>query len=179
MRQVGYTLVEVLVVVLILGVVAAALLATHGSVDAEQTLEAAAGEVAAALRFARSEAMRTGEPHGVEASTLTQRVRVYQLDISVSPPVVDYSVRHPVDKKLYHLDFSSDPMLAPVSVTSVAFWYSGLLVPQGFVGFNPDGTPKYTGASTYMLASGAIDLAAGDQTRVVSVAPMTGRVTVQ
>ena len=122
MRQVGYTLVEVLVVVVILGVVAAALLATHGSVDAEQTLEAAAAEVAAALRFARSEAIRSGEPHGVEASTSTQLVRVYRLDTSASPPVPVYSVRHPVDKKLYHLDFSSDPMLAPVSVTSAAFW---------------------------------------------------------
>ena len=153
MRQFGYTLVELSVVVLIMAVVAAAVIRSQTSVDTEQALDAAAEEVAAAFRFARSEAIRTGEPHGVEASSASQLVRIYRLDTSVSPPVVEYSVRHPVDKKLYHLDFSGDPMLAPVSVTSAVFWYSGLVFPTGFVGFNPDGTPKYTGASTYILAS--------------------------
>jgi len=162
------------------GVVAAAMIALQTSVDSEQALDAAAGEVASAFRFARSEAIRTGAPHGVIASTTSQRVQVYLLDESVSPPVVQYTVRHPVDKKLYDLNFATDPMLESVTVTSAFFWYSGVLFPQSFVGFNPDGTPKYNSSGTIvMLTSGAITLAAGADTRMVSVAPMTGRVTIQ
>jgi len=180
MRQVGYTLVEVLVVVLIVGVVAAAVIGTYGSVDAEQTLDVAAAEVAAAFRFARSESIRSGEPHGVAASVSTQRVRVYRLDESASPPLQDFSIRHPVDKQLYHLDFSSHPLLAPVKMTIVAFWWSGSIVPTTSLGFDPSGTPKYDdGVSVRMLSSASITLAAAGRTRLVSVAPMTGRVTVQ
>ena len=180
MRQIGYTLVELSVVVLIVAVVAAAVIRSQTSADVAPTLDAAAEEVAAALRFARSEAVRTGEPHGVIASTSSQQVQVYLLDEAVSPPVVKYTVRHPVDKKLYDLNFATDTMLEPVTVTSAVFWYSGVLLPQSFVGFNPDGTPKYNSSGTIvMLTSGAITLAAGGDTRMVSVAPMTGRVTVQ
>jgi len=181
MRQFGYTLVELSVVVLIMAVVAAAVIRSQTSVDTEQALDAAAEEVAAAFRFARSEAIRSGEPHGVEASTSTQLVRVYRLDTSVSPPVPDYSsVRHPVDKQLYHLDFSTHPLLAPVAMTQVACWWSGLGFPTTFVGFSPSGTPKYdSGFQLHMLNWASITLGAGGETRMISVAPMTGRVTVQ
>jgi hypothetical protein len=48
------------------------------------------------------------------------------------------------------------------------------------VGFAPSGVPKYDdGSAVYMLGFASITLAAGGQTRVVSVAPMTGRVTIQ
>jgi type II secretion system protein H len=175
-RRSGYTLVELLVVVAIVGVVAAAVVASQTSVEAEQTLAAAAEEVAAAYRFARSESMRTGQPHGVETSVFSQRVRVYRL-VAGTP---QYTVRHPVDKKLYALDFAGDPLLAPVSVSSVAFWFEGSAFPTTLCGFSATGTPKYSDFSgTRMLASGLVTLAAGGETRGVSVAPMNGRVTVQ
>jgi prepilin-type N-terminal cleavage/methylation domain-containing protein len=181
MRQVGYTLVELSVVVVILAVVAAAVIRSQTSADVAPTLDAAAEEVAAALRFARSEAIRNGEPHGVDASTSTQRVRIYRLDTSVSPPVPDYSsVRHPVDKQLYHLDFSTHPLLAPVAMTTVAVWWVGLGVGTSFVGFSPSGTPKYdSGSGIKMLSFASITLEAGGETREIKVAPMTGRVTVE
>jgi len=180
MRQSGYTFVELLVVVVIVGAVAAAVVATQTSVDSEQTLDAAASEVAAAFRFARSEALRTGEPHGVDANSFSKRVRVYRLDTSVSPPVVDYSVRHPIDKKLYDLNFATDPFLEPVDLASVLFWFEGVMFPSGFCGFEASGTPKYEDfAGVHMLTSGTVTLTAGGETRTVSVAPMNGRVTIQ
>jgi prepilin-type N-terminal cleavage/methylation domain-containing protein len=180
MRQIGYTLVELSVVVLIVAVVAAAVIRSQSSADTGPMLDAAAEEVAAAFRFARSEAIRGGEPHGVHARTDTQRVRVYRLDTSGASPVRDYTVRHPVDKQLYHLDLSTHPLLAPVAMTSAAFWWSGLGSWTTSVGFAPSGVPKYEdGSAVYMLSFASITLAAGGETRVVSVAPMTGRVTVQ
>ena len=180
MRQVGYTLVELSVVVLILAVVATAVIRSQSSADTGPMLDAAAEEVAAALRFAHSEAIRSGQPHGVDASTSTQRVRGYRLDTSVSPAVQDFSVRHPVDKQLYLVDFATHPLLAPVAMTSVAFWWTGWLVPTTALGFSPSGIPKYaSGSNVYMLSSASITLAAGGRTRVISVAPMTGRVTIQ
>jgi len=181
MRQVGTTLIELSVVVLILAVVAAAVIRSQTSADVAPTLDAAAEEVAAAYRFARSEAIRTGEPHGVDTSTSTQHVRVYRLDTSASPPVPDYSsVRHPVDKRLYHLDFSTHPLLAQVEITSAVAWWSGLGFPTSFVGFSASGTPKYNNAGAiHMLGFASVDLAAGGETRDIRVAPMTGRVTIQ
>jgi hypothetical protein len=180
MRQLGYTLVEIAVVVLITLVVAAALIRSQTSADVAPTLDAAASEVAAALRFARSEAIRSGEPHGIDARLDVQLVRVYRLDTSVSPPVQDFSVRHPVDKKLYHLDFSTHPLLDPVAMASVEIWWLDSLIPTTALGFGPSGTPKYdSGFTVRMLNSASITLAAGGETRVISVAPMTGRVTIQ
>jgi type II secretory pathway pseudopilin PulG len=178
MRQVGTTLIELSVVVLILAVVAAAVVRSQTSADAAPTLDAAAEEVAAALRFARSEAIRTAEPYGVDRVPGSQVLRVYRY-----PPggPVDYTIRHPVDQRLYHLDFDADPMLNPVSVTAVAFYYEGEGFPTSFCGFLAGtGTPKKSvPPNTLMLTAGSITLAAGGETRVVSVAPMTGRVTIQ
>ncbi len=178
MRQVGYTLVELSVVVLIVAVVAAAAIRSQTSVDVAQTLDAAAEEVAAALRFARSEAIRTAEPYGVMGSLGSQRLRVYRLLPNGS---TDYTIRHPVDKHLYHLEFDADPMLEPVTLAASLFWYEGNLIPLSFCGFLAStGTPKTTDIwGTRMLAAGWITLAAGGDTRTISVAPMTGRVSVQ
>ncbi len=68
------------------------------SVDDEIRLDLATSEVAGALRFARSEAIRTGRHHGARIESTQQRIRVYQLDVSGSPAVEEYVVAHPVDK---------------------------------------------------------------------------------
>lgn len=171
----GFSLTEMLVVVAIVGLVAAAAVTSLSNSDGKK-LDAAANEVVSAIRFARAEAMRTGKGHGISASTSSQRIRVYVQGFFGTP---SYSVRNPVDKKLYDLRFDTDPNISDVSVTTVAIDFAGVGA-QNLMGFSADGVPKYeTMGNVNLLNSAEIRLGLGNDERVISVAPMTGRVTVQ
>ena len=62
-NEIGYTLIELIITITIIAVIAAIAMPAFSS-GSDRQLEAAAAEFAAAMRFARTEAMRTGEPHG-------------------------------------------------------------------------------------------------------------------
>jgi len=176
-NQSGFTLIEILLVVAVLGIMALAVIPSVQPYK-EQRLDVAASEVAAAIRFARDETLRTGKTHGVNVSATGQRLRVYWLDTSGSPTPV-YDVRNPLDKKLYDLQFGSDPALSGVKVSAVSFYYRGRVSPVDFVDFDPWSTPKYNDAGTIrLLNSGEIKLDSGGAERIIRVTPMTGRVTV-
>ena len=93
-RSHGVTLVELLVVVSILGVVALVAIPDFSSSN-PQTLDLAAEEFANAMRFARSEAIRTGEPRGFRQPADTKRIRVFRPDTGTSPWTLNYDVYHP------------------------------------------------------------------------------------
>ena len=171
----GYTLVELMVVVAILGVIALITIPNLSSGNSVK-LDLVAKEIADATRFARTEAIRTGTPHGINTSTASDRVRVYRLP-SLFPT---YDVRHPVDKKLYDIRFENDSRMAGVDMLSASFDFDGTFSSSTYLGFSSDGIPKYTSFGTdYMLVSADITLGLGNDQRVVSIAPMTGRVSVQ
>ena len=175
----AFTLVEITIVTLLLAIIAAALTFSHRAADARFELDAAASEVASAIRFARSEAMRTGIPHGARVEWFTQRVRVYRLDTSGLPTPV-YDVRNPVDKHLYEMDFDTHALLSEVSISYVDIRYVGSLLPSEYVGFSASGTPKSnSGGLDQMLDRAKITLAHSGRQRRVEVQPMTGRVTIQ
>jgi len=169
---------ELVVVTAILGLVALISIPNFSSGDS-QKLEAVAAEIATALRFARSEAMRSGEAHGVYASSSNQRVRVYWLDRSVSPPLATYSVRHPVDKKIYDLQFSGNTLLEEVSVANVYFKFVSQPSLE-YLGFDNQGYPVHISASGIdQLEAARVTLNYRGHQRLVQVEPFTGRVTVQ
>ena len=173
----GYSLIELLIVVGLLALVAALAVPAFNEPD-EEALDRAAAEVVAALRFARAEAIRTSVPHGVEANPFAQRVRVYRLDESVSPPAATYDVYDPFTKQPYDRRFggNNEPRL-----TIVYFKYANLFFPQTYVGFSGEtGVPKLNSSGTIrLLETGFIDLWHNDISRRVNVSPVTGRVTVQ
>lgn len=174
----GYSLIEMLIVVALLALIAAAAAPSFVSDDGA-TLDQAADRVASAFRFARSEAIRTGQPHGVTASMFSQFVKVYRLDDSVNPPVVVYDVRDPMTKQIYDLRFgdgSSEP-----AISTVYFKFDGLFPGQTFLGFSGfTAVPKYNDSGTVrMLESGYIRLSHESRTRTIVVSPMTARVTIQ
>lgn len=178
-RQPGFSFVELIIVLALLAIVAAAAIPALSPVS-EKTLDIAASEVAAAIRFARSEALRTRQSYGVNVSTVSQRLRVYWLDESWIIPIPNYSIYHPVDKKLYDLNFDTNPVFSDVEIDSVAFIYSGSATVFPNLGFNPSGTPKYAASgSVFLLSSGSVTLSHKDKQRIVSVEPITGRVTIQ
>jgi len=176
--QRGYTLIELLVVIAIITLIAAIATPALTNTD-EGRLEQAAADVASAVRFAHSEAIRTGEPYGIHAEQSAQRIRVYHLDTSVNPFVVEYNNYDPLTKQLYDLRFNTSA--TDVALSSFYFKFQGSFSPQQYLGFSGGtGLPKFNdGGTVRMLESGYVDLSHEGVTRRIRISPMTARVTVQ
>ena len=180
-NQRGYSLPELLAVVIILGI-AAAVAVPDISTTNPNTLDLAAEEVAQAIRFARSESLRTGEIHGVEISQSTQRVVAYKADLSTTPVSMDVILYHPVSKQKYDFDLDILPMTAGVSITNSQDPFLYATGRRNNLLFDTTGVPVWivnSTSSTYILQDGMIQLSSGGDTRSVRVAQITGRVTVQ
>ena len=174
----GYTLIELLIVVGLIGLIAAAAVPALFSND-EAALDRAADRLASAFRFAHAEAVRTGQAHGIVASQSSQFVKIYRLDDTVNPPVVHYDVYDPLSKQLYDLRFDTEN-LTP-SISTIYFKFQGFWSPQTYLGFaGTTGVPKYNDSGTIrMLQNGYVRLSHDGMTRTITVSPLTGRVTVQ
>jgi prepilin-type N-terminal cleavage/methylation domain-containing protein len=183
--QAGFTLAEIVVVVAVLSIVAA-IAVPKADPQAAFAADAAAGEVARALRFAQREAIRTGTWQQVSVDPATQTLRVYRPTSSGGD-----TATHPVAKRDYQISFAGNAM-PRATIVSAVFQYDGGPT-TNFASFSPDGTPSYLDPSKMAQAwslflsgspdidplkvEGRITLRYGNQERVVRVAPVTGRVT--
>lgn len=137
----GHTLIELLVVLSIMAVVAAVAL-PQMEPAAGLRADAAARDVAQALRFAQSEAQRTGAYYLARCDLATGSLAITRLDTAASPPGPDSTVPvlHPIDKKDYRIVFSASQSTTGASIAACAFTYAdGKTVPQ--VAFGADGAP--------------------------------------
>ena len=175
--QAGYTLVELIITVTIIAVIAAIAVPASSS-NPEKKLQEVAAEFAAAMRFARSESIRTGQPHGFRFLTNQYRIRVFSADTVANPWTWVWDVYHPVDKQLYDYTFpaSLTGAIAPVTHTPV---YRGNCNSQGVVYFDSNGTPWCLQPETILLDSYRLDMVAGTAMASVNLDGITGRVTVQ
>ncbi len=174
-QQGGYTLLEIGLVVAIVGIVTAVAIPSFNKTDPHK-LEIAAAEITRAIRFARDEARRTGVPHGFETITTDERIRVYRMP--VTSPI--YDVRHPISKKLYDIQLNTDPHVSGVDLLSASYTFNGAATSSTSLDFSADGMPKTSsGGTDFMLNTGSVTLSYGGHQKVISIAPMTGRVTVQ
>lgn len=168
----GYTLVELLAVIALMGIIASVFFSTS-SLNDRQTLDLAAREVASAFRFARSEALRTNVAHGVRLSAADNRLRVFKL---ATPAVEDYTVYHPRDKKLFDLDL--DNSYFGNGVTAIAdFRYGGSATPNEAVAFTKDGVPV-SSVDLTMMDVGNVTLSYRGATLTVTVSASNGQVSV-
>ncbi len=179
----GYTLVElVLVIALIAAAAAVALPSTAAAGQAR--VDAAASEVAQAVRFAQSEAIRTGVVRVVSLDPTSSHVRVFGLNMMATPPVEDLSapVFYPVSRQQkYDFGLNDIPATAGVTITSTQFTFSdGSTAVQ--LGFDATGAPvnilgSTPSASKALTGVGQVEIGFGALRRFVYVDADTGRVT--
>ncbi len=169
----GFTLIEALIVVVILAAVASVAVPTFSSAEAKY-LDRAANDLVQAIRFARSEAIRTGTAHGIYLDANDTRLRVY-----IYNGTEEYSVYHPVDRLRFQIDFESTANPVVIAAKSIKFldlslnnqsnisFAGGSGVPgSSSVGFN-----KVLEYADFVLQYGVHQL-------TVSLSSMSGRVTV-
>jgi Tfp pilus assembly protein FimT len=145
-------------------------------------VDAAAAEVAHAIRFAQREAMRTGKYHVAEIDPAKQTVRVYRLVGTGTATAEDTSnpVMHPVDKLPYRITLAGNAATRAVVASSV-FTYGADTTSD--ITFGPDGSPvdvnyvKGKVSTPSLSADGAVRLQTGAALRTVTVDKTTGRVT--
>lgn len=181
-RQRGYSLIELLVVAGIVSVLAAVALPELRSSENER-LDLAASRVGAAIQFARAEAMRTGEAHGVTISQVAQTVTAVKWDLSTDPATALYTLTDPLSKQAYDFNINVTTSTAGVQIanTQDAFSFTGLGRRRSVM-FDANGTPMWTvtaGPSTYALSDADVLLNLGDQQRRVTISPLVGRVTIE
>ena len=162
MRGKGFTLAEIVVVIVILALAAAIVIAGLGSThDAQVT--SAARVLAGDLELAREMAVTTQVPHALVFSPDRASYKVvanYAGGAYASATAVDHPVRAGEPFEVTPASLSG---MGSVAVTGVNF--GG----QMYVTFDSEGDPS---------SSGSVTLAAGTSGMTVSVAALTGRVTV-
>lgn len=181
-RENGLSLIELSTIVAILGIIAI-VVAPNLSTVGPKKLDLAAQRVAEAARFARSEAMRSGEHHGLTVSQVTQEVTVGKWDLTTDPVSVEAITHDPMSRHAFR--FGVDELSAAPGIritnTTDAFLYADIGRRRSLI-FDPQGVPIWvlgSNGSTYLLEEGIISLGASRGQRSVTIAPLTGRVTVQ
>jgi len=151
----GFTLVEIIVVVVILAIIAAIVLPQATGIS-DVHAQSAARTVLADLEYAQNYAVVTQTSISVTFSTSgnSYKVHVY----NQSDPI-----NHPITKKAYAVDFDTASGFQNVSVAAASFGGGSVVT------FDALGAPN---------AGGTVDIASGEHTYRITVAPVTGRATV-
>jgi prepilin-type N-terminal cleavage/methylation domain-containing protein len=167
-RDDGYTLVELLLVMLLLGVLATAAVASFSGVVANLRLDAAATEIKGALLYARN----------LSAASNVTNVTAYGVWFTPpqggadngnwfqciqAGPLFPLDVTHPVNKRTYKIDFDTSGYFQGITLISVG------LDPQNRVFFDKRGTPS---------VSGSVIIQYGGQTRTITVSGPFGTVSI-
>ncbi|MCP4334725.1 MAG: prepilin-type N-terminal cleavage/methylation domain-containing protein [Gammaproteobacteria bacterium] len=180
--QAGFSLLELSIVVLILGIMAIVVI-PDSAPGKQQKLDLAANQIAQALRFAQGEAVRTGEHHGVTINQVTQTITVIKWDLTTDPVSTELIPYHPVNKQAFVFDADTMSLAPGVSIINSSDIFNYITVGRmRSLIFDPQGVPVWvlgSDDSIYRLLDAVIQLGAGQDRRDITVAPLTGRVTVQ
>jgi prepilin-type N-terminal cleavage/methylation domain-containing protein len=160
----GFTLIEVILVVVIIGIAAGVVVPMMSSAGSMQ-IRAAANLIAADIEYAKSMAISRGQPYSVVFNKTTETYQVVDKDNKV--------ILHPVKKGFnYVIDFRNDGRLDRVDILDVSFDGTNKVT------FDYLGSPYNGGSPATPLNSGVVTLRSGTITRTVSVEPVTGFISV-
>jgi len=150
----GFTLTEIIIVVAILGLTALIVIPTFTSYEDEHKLSMAAAELTESLRYARNEAIRTGNTFRVTINADNDQFMIADLSALPNQPVI-----HPVSRTPYNVDFPATRRYSGIDIAG-----SGVIK----VDFHGNGqTDK----------DEVIILSYGPFTTAVKVESSTGRIT--
>lgn len=171
-RSRGFTLVEILCVLVILGIASAMIIPQLGSRD-DLVVSSAARVMMADLIYAQNRAIATQQRQFVQFTGQQYTVMTRPTD---SDPLA--AITHPITKENYALTFGTPASgLTNVTLTSVSFGGPSI------VGFDELGSPFALDAGpntiTPLAAPGTIVLTCGAASLTVSIEPYTGELTVQ
>ena len=163
-RRTGYTLVEVLITVTIMGL-AAAIVVPNMLQGGTMGVQAGARMIVADMLFAQNEAMAHNSARRIVFSPDTDRYFVQKFDSNAGAWVLDYN---PViggnSKNNYEIDFTQDSRFRGVDIVSADF--GGTATVQ----FDDLGNPS---------SGGTVRIRYDQHVYDVKLAPFTGRVTVE
>ena len=158
----GFTIIELVMVILILGVIAAFAMATIGSFGSNK-LDAAANKMLFDLRYAQQLGIDRHVPCGVSFDTSGNSYFVYIGDISTL--AID-----PYRKKDLSVDYDTDDELKGVGLASASF--------GTIIYFDYMGTPYVSGGSL-LSSEGVIALQYGTASKTIRIQPNTGETKIQ
>ena len=173
----GFSLVELVIVVLILGIVAVVAIPFLSTAN-EKKLILAAQEIAHAIQFARDEAVRLDQTIGFEIDDNNQRVRVFRADLNSTPPVISYDIYHPLSKQRYDINLLNHSFAKVESISVDTRFFASCSLSTA-VYFDSNGVPRCMSPSSLVLSSMELDLALDSYAQRVTLHGVTGRVTVQ
>lgn len=176
-RQAGVTLPELLIVVTLIAVMGTLATPSLNSLESLRVTTATA-QLAAALRYAREESIRTGSIHSVEFAPANHRAQVLLIPsftiMSVNRPVV----RHPISRQLYSLDLDDDPTTSPSQLQTLTLNFD-TVGQRSRVDFMPTGQPVWIDnfEQPHLMTNGSIVLSAQAVQQTITLDRLTGRVT--
>ena len=151
----GFTIVEILIVVVILSIAALAAIPMMSSASSFQ-IRSAANMIAADLEYAKSMAISRGQTYSVEFDVAADSYSIVDQ--------TDTVIEHPVKKGFpYTVRFPTESRLSKVEITNVTFT-------SNKVGFDCLGSPDNNGGSVTINANGT--------TATINVEPVTGYITI-
>ena len=166
MRRVGFTIIEILIVVVLIAIVAMTAIPMMSSAASIQ-IRSAANIIAADLEYAKSMAISRGQNYSVVFDKNAESYRIKNQD--------DNTIVHPVKKGFYYIvDFQNDSRLNRVDIVDADFDPGS----SQTITFDYLGSP-YSGTGTSSpLNNGIITLQAAGITRTISIEPVTGYISI-
>ena len=170
----GFTLLDLLIVIMILGILGVVVIPQFQSMAAETKLNEAAMELVSALQYTASLAIRYQRPFGLQGDVSGNWFKVFDTDpypdatATVRPnntPPVNASdlVINPIDKTWYEIDYDTLDIFNGVALSTVPVGNEIRFYPDGHSGSaDKTFTVTYTG-----------------KTKTITINGATGRITVQ